>query len=210
MVITESMPRSIDELAVDWDEAVRVFKWIRAGDSAYLDAAARYCNNGGFPNGVFALTLLLREDPELDRLLELALHWPVVAMSLPAYLLSRTRARAALHDFARDASVLEARLREAQLRVLDPFLVEGELASYLYRYGMYRHFYDDSTPEQARELARSLLAETTSGVLDALVVFDTRDAWGDWFDEHSCTDRTFLIIDRTLRRATLLVFSHSD
>jgi hypothetical protein len=75
---------------------------------------------------------------------------------------------------------------------------------------MYGHYFDDHSADDAAACARTLLRGITSGTLDALVALETAHAWGAWFDVHSCTDCTFVIIDRHLRRATLLVFSHSD
>jgi hypothetical protein len=84
------------------------------------------------------------------------------------------------------------------------------LALDLYLYGMYQHFWQTRSPNEARRIARDLVAQTVGEDLEDVLVLTTRSAWGDWFDVHSCSDRSWLLIDGKASRAFVFTFSHSD
>lgn len=210
VIYTADMPRRIDDFAIDWAEAVVSHAPISIERTPYLDAIGRYSNITPVSLGVFAHRFVIANDSELDRALGLTHALGTLASELPAALLARTRLREALTGFARDATVLEERVREAKLEWLSPFLLEGTLASYLYGYGMYRFFQDDHDAATAVAHTRSLLASTTRSPLEAIVPLWTRLPWGDWFDVHSCTDLSMVLVDRQTREGALFAFSHSD
>jgi hypothetical protein len=200
----------MDAFAIPWPEVVAADAPIPLARHAYLEAIARYTNNGAPPGGIFAHEFLLAENPELDRMLELVHALAPVQVELVPRLLARTRAREALSGFESDPGALEQRIREVKFTWLDPFLLEGELARYLYFYGMYEYFWQHHSAREARELARSLVRETLRDDLEKMVAFRAYGPWGRWFDEHSCSDCSFLLMDRQTRRASLFCFSHSD
>lgn len=204
------LQHGIDSYAVEWESLVTSIAPVREGDHAYLDAIAHYSNNSGFSDGITALRFDLAADAEFDRLLIVQHGLSGMQPELGAHLLARTTAAAALRAFAPSIDTLAARVTEAAFRNLSPFLVEGTLAWDLYTYGMYRHFYMDHVANEARDLARGFLRETVGDELEAVVALTTRAPWGDWFDPHSCTDRSWLLIGRRERRAWILAFSHSD
>jgi hypothetical protein len=203
-------PTSIEDFAVAWPEAVAVGAPIPQARHAYLEAIARYSNNDGVPDGIFAHEFLLAEDPELDRLLGLVHALPQLQVELVPRLLARTEARRALTDFETDAESLEQRIRDVRFTWLDPFSLEGVLARHLYFHGMYEFFWQHHSARDARELARSLMRETLRDELETTVAFTAQGPWGRWFDVHSCSDCSFLLADRQTRKVALFCFSHSD
>lgn len=229
IVYGRDTPRDADAFEVAWPTAVESHAPLSIADHPYLVAIGRYSNISPLELGVFAHRFTLAPDPELSRLLALVHAVRALPAELPPRLLARSALRHALHAFAPeggpgprdddgvpaprpvDAASLEDRLRAAVFRWIDPFLLEGELARYLYRYGMYRFFWQENDPATALADARALVASLLPGSrLDSIVALETGASWGDWFDPHSCSDRTVLLIDRDSREGALLAFSHSD
>jgi hypothetical protein len=210
IVVGPDTPRTIDDFAVDWSHAVAAHAPIAEARHPYLGAVARYSNDGGVPDGIFAIELLLADDRDLARLLSLVHALPGVQTEVVPRLLARTAAREALTGFAREPAELERRLREARFAWIDPFLLEGTLARHLYTYGMYEYFYQHHDAAEACALARALLRDTVGERLEEIVAFDAQGSWRQWFDEHSCTDRTFVLLNRASRVGAVLCFSHSD
>ncbi|WP_224242464.1 hypothetical protein [Hyalangium gracile] len=207
--IGRDTPSSMDDFAIAWPQAVAAAAPIPHARHAYLEAIARYTNDVP-PGGIFAHEFLLAEDPELDRMLELVHALARPQEELVPRLLARTQAHKALLDFEADPAALEQRIREVKFSWVDPFLLEGELARYLYFYGMYEYFWQHHSAREARELARSLVRETLRDELEQTVAFRAHGPWGRWFDVHSCSDCSFLLVDRQTRLASLFCFSHSD
>ncbi|MBX7192180.1 MAG: hypothetical protein K1X94_08990 [Sandaracinaceae bacterium] len=202
-------PRDADAFHIDWSKAVEMQVPVDHASAPYLVSIARYTNWDPPSRGLFAHRFRLSSDPELDRLLGLVHALPSLAPELAARLLARSSLRVALRPFG-EGTALEDRLRAAAFVWNDPFVLEGTLARHLYGYGMYRHFYEDHDADAARSLARTFVSAWSTSPLESLVPLETRAPWGAWFDEHSCTDRTFLLLDRASRAALLLAFSHSD
>jgi hypothetical protein len=75
---------------------------------------------------------------------------------------------------------------------------------------MYRHFHDDHSADEAASHARALLESTVGASTDTIVALGSRLPCGAWFDRHSCTDQSYLLVDRQTRRGLLLALSHSD
>jgi hypothetical protein len=205
-----NVPRTVADFAIDWPSLVKQVVPYAEADLRYLATTAEYCNNGGMPDGIVALHAELTKSDELLRALHNAHHLQHIAASLAAHLLARTSFAAALTRFDADADKLFARVEEAKFEALSPFLLEGTLALDLYLYGMYRHFWQTRSPNEARDIARDLVAQTVGADLEGVLVLTTRMAWGDWFDVHSCSDRSWLLIDGKAARAFALTFSHSD
>lgn len=228
IVYSAATPRGADAFEVEWPTAIEAHAPIAIADHPYLGAIARYSNIEPIELGVFAHGFTIAPDPELDRLLALVHAVGSLPRELAPRLLARSTLRHALHAFAPtggpsprdddglrpprpvDPALLEERLRTADFRWIDPFALEGELARYLYGYGMYRFFHQENDAQTAVAHARSFLAHVTPSPLESIVALDSRAPWGDWFDPHSCSDRTLLLIDRTTREGAVLAFSHSD
>lgn len=203
-------PRSCDAFGVRWESAVAAHRPVAIDDHGYLREIARYSNIEPKELGVFAVRFTLAPDPELDRLLGLVHALPQLAPELAARLLGRSALRHRLRAFHASQPALENALREAAFSWIDSFVLEGTLARTLYGYGMYRHFHDDHSADEAVPFARELLASTVGTSTDTLVALGSRLPWGEWFDRHSCTDQSYLLVDRQTRRGLLLAFSHSD
>ena len=228
IVYGHDTPRSVDAFDVDWSRAVEAHAAIDLGDHAYLESIGRYANIAPLSLGIAAHRLSLSPDPELARLLSLVHAVGSLAPELVARLFSRSSLAEALHAFAPtggpsapddegrrgprpvDRAALEERVRAARFRWLDPFLLEGSLARYLYFYGMYRYFHQEHDAATALAHTRALLHGVLRSPLESIVALETELPWGDWFDPHSCTDRSVLLLDRDTREGALLVFSHSD
>jgi hypothetical protein len=203
-------PRSIDAFGVRWESAVSAHRPVSIDDHGYLREIARYSNIEPKELGVFAVSFTLAPDAELDRLLGLVHALPYLPSELAARLLGRSALRHRLRAFHASQPALETGLREAAFTWIDPFLVEGTLARTLYGYGMYRHFHDDHSADEAASHARALLESTVGASTDTVVALGSRLPWGAWFDRHSCTDQSYLLVDRQTRRGLLLALSHSD
>jgi hypothetical protein len=202
----DDTPPELDDFAVDWSAAVLAATPVPESHHPYLEAIARYSNN---EDGIFALELRLADDPTLTRLLAAAHEHPAMARELVPRLLARSRAARALTAFAPDPDTLERGLHEPGFAWRDPSAVLGELTDYLYNYGMYQHFSEHHDRDAALALAAALVRATVQSP-EALLAFDVWGPWGAWFDPHSCSDRSFLLIDRQRRSGLLLCFSHSD
>lgn len=197
----DDTPRSLDAFRIDWSSIVVESKRLPESELPYVAAIAKYSHCGVPDGATFVQAMQLAADPELDRFLGLA-HQLYLGEPFAAQLL--------VHARLEMEGVTAARVLEAKFEWITPFAVEGVLADDLYGYGMYDFFYNHHTPNEARDLARDLARRTTGDDLANIVPFTTRGAWSDWFDPHSCTDRSWLWIERTSRRAWLFAFSHSD
>lgn len=210
VVISADTPLSIEQFPVDWEALVTEGHAVAPDELPYLAAIARYTNDVGPPGGVFAHRFAFRADDAFDRLLGTVHGVPVLQKDFVPKLLARTAARDALTVFASDAASLEQALREAAFSRLSSFALEGALAEHLYYYGMYEHYYDHHDANDARCAARTFVEATLGDDVEQVVVFESRSPWGDWFDPHSCTDRTFVLLQRARRQLWLLCFSDSD
>jgi len=196
------LPTSIASFGIDWPKLVVESTRMPETALPYVGAIAKYSNCDVADGATFAVALKLAADPELDRLLGLVHQLHPVQPAFAAQLLSCAK-------LEMEGMTVE-RTQEAKFEWLSPFALEGTLAEDLYRYGMYDHFYEHHTPNDARELARDLMQRTTGDVLEDIVPLTTRLPWSDWFDPHSCTDRSWILLEKKTRRAWIFAFSHSD
>ncbi len=203
-------PSTIADFAIAWPSLVKEVVPFAEADLRYLATTAQYCNNGGMPDGIAALRVELAESDELVRALGFAHYSPTIAASLAAHMLARTSLAGALTRFDADADKLFDRIESAKFEPLSPFLLEGTLSFDLYFYGMYDYFHHTRSPNEARDIARDLITRTIGEDLEGVLVLTTRLPWGDWFDSHSCSDRSWLLIDGKAARAFVFAFSHSD
>lgn len=206
------LPTSVTSFDIHWSAWVTEVTALTEANHPYLAAIAQYSNHDGVhgPGGIFALALDLAIDAEADRLLSVVHHMSWLQSGLAASMFGRTAAATALREFGSEADGFTARIEAARFEYLSPFLLEGTLAEDLFCYGMYKYFYQDHSANEARALARRFLADTVGDELESMIPLTTRSAWGDWFDPHSCSDRSWLLIERRARRAWLLAASHSD
>jgi hypothetical protein len=200
---------TVEAFGVGWSALVVKVTPVVESEHRYLAAIARYSNNPP-PDGLFAVALDLAADAEMDRLVGAAHALPHVQSGLAAHLLADTAAAKALTAFAPDPATLYSKLEAAKFEYLRPFHLEGTLAEDLFFYGMYDYFYRDHSAGDARDLAHALVVATVGGELEDMVPFTTRLPWGDWFDPHSSSDRSWLLLSRRTRRAWVFAFSHSD
>jgi len=204
------MAQTIDDFHVDWPRLVTVGKAATKDDFPYLNAIAQYTNYCIEPFGIFAHSFHFQDDPQFDRVLNLVHALPFVEQQFIPRLLARTNAMQALGEFAQDFGTLEEALQKVKFTCINPFLLTGMLADYLFRYGMYSYFYKEHTANDARDLALSLVEATLGSDLEQIIAFQAQGPWGAWFDPHSCTDRTFLLLQKVRRKFWLFCFSHSD
>jgi hypothetical protein len=208
LVYSQSTPRDIAEFSIHWRDLVGPIEPLT--NLPFLLAIQQYTNNSLPSGGVFAYSFEYRADAEFERLLSVV-HGvsPLQSEAVP-YLLARSHAATILVDFAKDPAILEQSLRSAAFKMINPFLLQGSLADYLFRYGMYSYYYQEHTANDAWNASREFLDTTVGLDLEAIVAFESSIAWGEWFDPHSCTDKTFLLLNRKTQRFWLCAFSHSD
>lgn len=87
------------------------------------------------------------------------------------------------------------------------FDFDTHLAALEYFGGAY-HEYRESDLFKCRENAFEFWKKYTEGRLLDFAIFETTEAWGDWF--FTIHDETYLIYDSLRRRVTLLVLADSD
>ena len=90
------------------------------------------------------------------------------------------------------------------------FDVVGQLRPPFTTTGCIDLFRDDHSRGEALALARSFVHDEIGDDLDSRQVLRIVHPWGRWFDPHSCSDLTVLLLDRKGRRGVLMAFSHSD
>jgi hypothetical protein len=208
LVYSQNTPRDIAEFSIDWGELASPIGPLV--DAPFLLAIKQYTNYSLPPWGIFAYSFEYRVDSEFDRLLSIVHGVSLLQSEVVPYLLARSRAATILTEFADDSAILEQLLRAAAFKTINPFLLQGTLADYLFRYGMYTHYYQEHTANEAWNTSGAFLDATTGLDLEAIVAFESSMPWGEWFDPHSCTDRTFLLLNKNTRRFWLCAFSHSD
>ena len=59
---------------------------------------------------------------------------------------------------------------------------------------------------EAQELARSFVHDEIGDDLGSHLVLRILHPWGRWFDPHSCSDLTVLLLDRKGRRGVVMAF----
>lgn len=201
-------PPSLADYAVTWDTLVADAVRVPADYHPYLGALARY-TNAPAEDGLFVVFAELRHDADFARVIAAAHTLPTIQRDLAVKFLASTSLANSLAPFS-GPETLASRLSGAALRYLRPFYLEGVLAETLYFYGMYSHFYEEHSAREAVELARSFVISTIGDDLDTVLVYQTHAPWGAWFDPHSCTDQTIVMLSLRRLTAWLLCCSHSD
>ncbi len=217
-----NQPRDIKNYQVIWEDLVQDINKIEITDYEYLVQIQNYTNNVP-PGGIFAYNFTYREDKEFERLLE-DLYLPQgldrynesIEPQFIGAILSKTNFYTVLSEYANSCESLSNRIIEAykQDRIMRRYdthhLIESTLCRYLYSYGMYDFFYNDHTLEEAKKITLDFTDAIFENNYDNTLYFDFYGPWNDWFDEHSCTDRSFLLINKIERKVWVLCFSHSD
>ena len=210
IMIGADAPKSLSGYDIEWSELVTKVTALTEADLPYLAAIARVSNRGGVADGgIFALAMELKKEAEAERLMSVMHGLPILHASFAGSLLGRTAAATALHAFGAEA-VIASRVERAEFEYLSPLLLEGTMAVELFFYGMYDYFHQNHSANDARALTRQLLLDTVGDELESIIPLTTREPWGDWFDPHSCGDRSWLLLERRRLRAWLFAFSHSD
>lgn len=211
IIYSKDTPSRLENFNIRWDTLVLSGLNLEKADGiSYLEQIEKYCNNGGFPVGIHVNVFEFRADPEFDKALELVHGLPFVQEEFIAALFTKTDIRNHLRGFAATDEQLAENLTAAKFTFLNAFHIEAELGHYLYRYGMYDFFWKNHTAAEAQAHARSLTQLIYKGDPGNVVCFITGFSWGEWFDKHSCTDYSIVLINKSERTAWLLCFSHSD
>ncbi|MCU0439102.1 MAG: hypothetical protein MUC49_14485 [Raineya sp.] len=212
LVISSNTPRHIDiDFNIDWLNLISSGMTIdKEDDIEYLSEIKKYCNNGGIPNGIIGKMFNYRQDSDFERLLSIIHYLPLLQEHFIEYLFTKTAIQKHLTEFYSTPSDLPKQLLEAKFEYLNSFKIEGELSNYLYYYGMYDYFYQHNSTNKAMEVSKRFTKLLYQSDLENIVCFSTTLAWGNWFDQHSCTDRSFVFINHVERIIWLFCFSHSD
>jgi hypothetical protein len=210
--ISANTPTSIrNDFSIDWENLIcHQHSILSDQEIEYLKQIATYSNNGGIPEGINVQIFDYQLDTEFERLLTLVYQRPVLAKDFIAELFCRTSIAHHLTKFAPESQTLKNQIYQADFQYLNSFEIQGELSKNLYYYGMYRHFWQDFSPNDAWEISHRLMELIFENDLENVICFTTRLPWGSWFDIHSCTDYTFVFLNKKVRKIWLLCFSHSD
>jgi hypothetical protein len=211
-LVPENSSTRLDKgLNIDWQSLILSARTIDGEDEfEYLAEIKKYCNNGGIPRGIVGKSFHCRQDADFEKVLSVVHQRGFIQEDLVTYLFTKTDAIQSLKEFYVRPEDLEKQIQSAKFTYLDPFLIEERLSKYLYSYGMYRFFYNHHTPDRARAISRDFCKLLFNADLKNVVCFTTRLPWGKWFDVHSCTDYSFVFINKKERLIWLFCFSHSD
>ncbi len=210
--ISADNPHDIDkDFSITWNQLiVSGLEMESEIEFEYLVEIKKYCNNSGMPDGICGKMFEYRSDAEFERLLSFVHYLPALGNKFITHLFVKTGIRDFLKEFHEDETELQNALEKSEFHYLDSFQIEGELSSYLYRYGMYDFFYKHNTAERAREISIDFMKHLFENDLDNVICFQSFYPWGKWFDIHSCSDRTFVFLNKRERMIWLFCFSHSD
>lgn len=208
------IPSNVEtDFAIYWDNLITSATNLDLENGIeYLMEIKKYSNNDLPPYGIIAKKFEYKEDLEFEKLLSIFYSFfsPKLYMGFIPALFSKTAIRNHLKEFYSAPEDLKSQLDSAKFQYLDCFNIEAELSSNLYYYGIYDHFYNNNTASWANEIARDFTNFLYHSDLDNVECFTTRLPWGKWFDINSCTDYTFVIINKKDRIIWLFCFSHSD
>lgn len=212
LIISSDTPRNIDaDFNIDWINLILSSMTIdKEDDIEYLSEIKKYCNNGGIPDGIIGKVFHYKHDPGFEKLLSVIHCLPVLQEHFIEYLLTKTDIKKHLTEFFLHPNDLIDQLRVGKFEYLNSFNIEAELSSYLYYYGMYDFFFKHNSASKAKEISNSFTQLLYQNNLDNVVCFSTRFSWGNWFDKHSCSDYSFVFINKRERIIWLFCFSHSD
>jgi hypothetical protein len=212
IIISSNTLRNLDtDFNIDWSTLVVSGNTIdREDDIEYLAEIKKYCNNGGIPNGIAGKVFHYQQDLDFEKLLSLIHYLPLLQNNFIEYLFTKTDIKKYLTEFYSDPSDLKEQIRAAKFEYLNSFSIEGELSRYLYHYGMYDFFHNHNSASDAKEISNHFTRLLYQADLDNIVCFSTRFPWGNWFDKHSCSDYSFVFINKKESVIWLFCFSHSD
>lgn len=211
IIYSSDTPSRLENFSINWDTLVlSALNLEKAGGIGYLEQIEKFCNRGGFPQGINVKVFEFRADPEFDRALQMVHGLGYVQEAFISTLFTKTGIRNHLREFAATDEQLAEKLTAAKFTFFNAFHIEAELGYYLYRYGMYDHFWKHHSEAEAQAYARSLTQLIYKGDPGNVVCFTTRFPWGEWFDVYSCSDYSFVLINKAERTMWLLCFSHSD
>jgi hypothetical protein len=210
--ISAETPNNIEnDFNIDWENLLINQRLILENNEIkYLQAISQYCNNGGIPKGIYAQVFDYQLDSEFERLLNMIHHLPILAKNFIPFLFAKTKIAEHLQQFSPEKIELQNFIYQADFQYLNSFEIAGELSKNLYYYGMYQRFCEDYSPNEARKISLDLMNLIFENDLENVLCFTTRRAWGKWFDIHSCTDYTFVFLNKKQRKIWLFCFSHSD
>jgi hypothetical protein len=201
----------ITDFQIDWKNLILSARAITdPSEFKYLSEISKYCNNGGIPGGIYAKVFDYQEDSEFVRLLSKVQSSSLLQKKFVEVLFCNTAIIDHLHGFYEDPAKFPTEIEYAYFEFLEPSKIEDLLKNHLYNYGMYRHFFDNNSPDDAARIAQKFTWPLYNAEPDNIVFFCTRLPWGLWFDPHSCSDCTFLFINKKDRKIWLFCFSHSD
>lgn len=212
LIMSNDTPRNIDtDFNIDWINLIVSGITIdKEDDIEYLSEIKKYSNNGGIPNGIVGKVFNYRHDSDFEKLLSVIHYLPLLQKDFIEYLLTKTDIKKHLTEFYFHPDDLTERLQAAKFKYLNSFNIEGELSKYLYHYGMYDFFYEHNSASKAMQISHAFTQLLYQSDLDNVVCFSTRFSWGNWFDKHSCSDYSFVFINKIERIIWLFCFSHSD
>jgi hypothetical protein len=200
-----------NDFSIDWKNLIIHQYVIQAEyEIEYLKQIAKYSNNCIAPYGINAQVFDYQLDTEFERLLAMVHQIPIVAQDFIAELFCQTNIADYLSEFATENQLLKNLIYQADFQYLNAFEIQGELSKNLYYYGMYRFFWQDFSPNEAQTISLQLMDLIFENDLENVICFTTRLPWGKWFDIHSCTDYTFVFLNKKARKIWLFCFSHSD
>jgi hypothetical protein len=212
-------PITVDDLPIAWPTLIHSPQRMSPDAHPYLQSIRDYTNldleeiDENIPGigGMFLLGWQLNVDPAWEQLVALS-HWraPLSTSLVVPYLLTKTNLLPSLAVFDPQAESLYDKLSAANFQYVSPFRVEGLMAETLYNYGMYTTFFQEHSANEAMDLAQQFTTDMLGDQLEDWLVFETQYAWGAWFDRHSCSDRTILLLSQQNQAGYLLCFSHSD
>lgn len=212
LIFSAQTPTDIDkDFSIDWENLIVSGLDIEHEvEFDYLVEIGKYSNNGGIPTGIIAKTFEFRQDEQFEKLLSMVHYLNVLAKKFIPNLFAKTAIRNFLKEFQEEDNELQNALSNADFEYMNSFDIEGNLAQYLYRYGMYTHFYQDHSAEEARQISVEFMKSLFDNDVDNVICFHTHHAWGKWFDKHSCSDWSLAFINKRERMIWLFCFSHSD
>lgn len=210
--ISNKTPTNIqDNFSIDWKHLISQQHIIQVeNEIEYLKKIAQYSNNDEISKAINAQVFDYKLDTEFERLLLTIHQLPTLGKDFIAELFCQTTIADYLTEFATESQSLKNLIYQADFRYLNSFEIQSELSKNLYYYGMYKYFWEDFSPNEARAISLQLMDIIFENDLENIICFTTRQPWGEWFDIHSCTDYTFVFLNKKARKIWLLCFSHSD
>lgn len=218
-------PVKLVDLDVDWKNLIINSQKLSIDDFDYLKLINKFSNNITTKNGtggIFAYKFLYKNNPSFESLLK-AIDLPenytlfdkTIYHYFVRYLLAKTEIFNSLSFYENNSdelfdkiiSVLSnqyCRFNKNQLSVTE------ELSDYLYHYGMYEYFFNYYTKDYAYKTTLNFTEKIFNNNIDNLTSFIFFGGWNNWFDKHSCSDKTFIFINKSTCEIWLLCFSHSD